>query len=467
MGNNTPNTKPAVKETGGLKAECFPDSITLSWKEVENAGPDVYYQVYYKDNGNPDNPWDLEDAEAPGKHTIANLKTGQEFAIFVRAFNDDGLICSYPVDDEYLLAKTGTVDEEVPPAEDIPIIEEPEGIYVEDPVIEVKDTQAPKVTGLSRRITDRQLDSLTIAWNKAEDNDTPQDELRYDVLLEPYAGGSEPKLFSDVKGYSFTFKDLKPETDYRMTVFAYDRSGNPCQYTPLVATTLKPVADLPRPVSEEKTLYVSAVDTDGLGFNWKKIAGDDIRYDCCIREVGARAWTQVASKCTDMGGMYSGGLKPGTEYVFYVEITDKAGTVLRYEECTAWTKLKKDDPVRINRLPVVIEQNATVLNGTNSVSLTLTYNYVKFDASGQVAGRQTGTWDYKWSNKKGTSKVFTLPANWYFENNRVHVVVKTRVTAVSNWKTNSEGDVDISGGSLTLKLSGHYLKNSVKFTQVK
>lgn len=147
---------------------------------------------------------------------------------------------------------------------------------------------------------------------------------------------------------------------------------------------------------------------------------------------------------------------------------DAVGNVLRYPNDTG-SKAVKTKPAPVNRLNLAIEQGATVLRGTDTICIELTYSYVKYDASGNILGRQNGSWKRKWSNTKTVNDVIALPDGWYFEDNKVHIYIDSRRAAsagLNKWKKCCEGDEDISGGVLHLKLSGSYYSYSVKYTKV-
>ena len=115
------NTNSSIQELGGLRAECFPDSIVLKWEPFSSSGDNpVSYQVYYKDNSSIDNNWIPLPCEESDTFTLTDLQPDTEYAIFVRAYSDSGVIGSYPVEDEYITARTtvAPVIQETPPPRD-------------------------------------------------------------------------------------------------------------------------------------------------------------------------------------------------------------------------------------------------------------------------------------------------------------------------------------------------------------
>lgn len=120
----------------------------------------------------------------------------------------------------------------------------------------------------------------------------------------------------------------------------------------------------------------------------------------------------------------------------------------------------------IRRLPFFIKQNAAILIGSNSISLAIEYNYLQMDASGNVIGRRSNSWENKWSDRSTKTDVIELPENCCFENNQVFIRIMSRKAStpgLNQWKENSSGYVDISGGSLGLELYGNYFTYTVQY----
>ena len=96
-----------------------------------------------------------------------------------------------------------------------------------------KDSQAPTVSSNILALTDNASDHFTIQWEQATDNITSGKDISYEIYLftpdDPvwrvaYVG----------KGIdSYTFSDLKPETNYSCYVSAKDEKGNACKYEAL------------------------------------------------------------------------------------------------------------------------------------------------------------------------------------------------------------------------------------------
>ena len=406
------------------------DTITVSWKpatdNVTSSG-NIIYKIYRTEG----DVWQSPVKQRGGSYYTFNcLKSATRYSIRVEAVDEAGNTYSYS-----------------------------------DNAIMTKDFERPKVTNSTLTLSATRYD-VTVKWTPATDLVTSSGNILYKIYRTEGGAWQTPKQLRG--GSSCQFTGLKPATRYSFRVEAIDEAGNTYQYSDNSTYTLEGTA----PTVGSRVLTRSDLNFKGFTIRWQaandnSTSSSRIRYKVLLKEYDNPndPWRTVKDAYGISSHVFTG-LKSNVKYGYYVMAYDEAGNSLQYPndgKCDLVTT-----PPLINSFTLYIEQTASVLSGTNSVALEVVYNSFQLDANRNRTGQAAvNSWDYKWSNKKGTSKVFTLPANWYFENNRVHVVVKTRVTAVSNWKTNSEGDVDISGGSLTLKLSGHYLKNSVKFTQVK
>ena len=119
----------------------------------------------------------------------------------------------------------------------------------------------------------------------------------------------------------------------------------------------------------------------------------------------------------------------------------------------------------VNRLSFDIEQKASVLKGTNTVYCKLSYTYIKLDSNGNKIGVGTGSWDYKWSNNSGISRVIELPENCYFKNNELLLTFESRRAAsagLNKWKKCSEGYINVTGGKLKIRIEGSYYHYSLR-----
>ena len=322
--------------------------------------------------------------------------------------------------------------------------------------------------------------SISVKWDPA--TTAKPDPYRYQIGLTLENDPWDPWHIVDEVNevYKYTFTGLKSETSYAIFVKAYDGDELVVQY-PLfngcmTAKTLAPDTEAPK--VDNLGIFVKNIKTDGFTIEWEPAtdnvtAADKIRYEVWLKR--SNTPTEPWGKVADRPGLTSytfTGLAAGTMYSFFVRAFDESGNRLQYpldNGCMTAKTLASVNDTRVNKLNLSITQNATVLYGTKTISVELTYNKVQYNAKGQVTAREAGSWNHKWSSRGRVDTVIDLPDNWYFENNKVHVRVRSRRAAsagLNRWKTCSEGDLPLSGDTLKIKLTGNYYDYNVKYTQV-
>jgi hypothetical protein len=97
------------------------------------------------------------------------------------------------------------------------------------------------------------IDSIAISWEKASDNATPQNELRYVVQWGTVASGTLGSYYgwyADMSSY--TIKWLEPNTQYRITVIVSDLALNNNYYDTITVNTLSGTSIIPIEQNELK-----------------------------------------------------------------------------------------------------------------------------------------------------------------------------------------------------------------------
>ena len=131
-----------------------------------------------------------------------------------------------------------------------------------------QDKTAPTISNKTVTATDVTYGSVALAWNKASDNVTKQENLQYSVYRD---GVLCQKMKNET---SYIVGDLKPSTKYTFEVRVEDEAGNISKYNTVQATTTaKPVTVTKYPLFIEGTQVTSANANDFWG------DGGTIKYD--------------------------------------------------------------------------------------------------------------------------------------------------------------------------------------------
>ena len=315
--------QPIIVEVGGLRAECYSDSIVLTWRELTeyNSEDDpVIYQVYYKEK-DLDESWQTVLAD-PGVVTLTELQPDTEYSIFVKAYNDAGTLGSFPESDDFMVARTT-----------LPL-----------------DEEAPTVISSELVVTERTSTTLSVKWNAASDNETEADQIRYEV----YLNGA---LKKDEEGITFfSFTELKANTQYTISVKAYDEAGNVLVYPDFLTKTLDDRA----PIVNNPNLAVKDRSAKSITIQWIPATDNDTKPDEILYKVLRNGIVEREEK--GISSHTFTGLEPNTEYTFCVKAYDAAGNELEYLETSEMTL---DD-----QAPTVSIPNLTVTDRkTDSISI--------------------------------------------------------------------------------------------------
>ena len=122
-------------------------------------------------------------------------------------------------------------------------------------------------------VTEITSNSVTVTWNKATDDFTPQNELRYRPYYRPISGSSSGFLETLVDVATYTFTGLLPDREYSFVIDVMDNSGKRNDYY----------------VSNIKTLF-AIVPVTGVVFNQPPnffIAGETQTLDYIVSPTNA------------------------------------------------------------------------------------------------------------------------------------------------------------------------------------
>ena len=197
-----------------------------------------------------------------------------------------------------------------------------------------KDTDEPKVGSREITVTDRTCDSISIEWERAKDNVTEDDKIRYAVYLSE---GGDFEIKEEAPGIcSYTFTGLKPETSYVFKVKAFDDAGNDMAYSQDADMTL---AKAETTTVDDNMLIVTNRTKDSISIEWglaKGLSSSDnkIRYEIHFYDAGVyfnHSNRSVVVRAAE--GIHTHtftGLKDSTLYAFYVKAIDEKGKEYRF-----------------------------------------------------------------------------------------------------------------------------------------
>ena len=287
-------------------------SITIAWERWAGCtiNPDpITYKVRLKAGGESTYRI-VKEGKGLYTHTITGLNPGTDHYVSVRAFDESGQVCQYPIANGSLKVTTLAADKVAPVASN------------------------RKLTIV--RVTSR---TAAIKWEPATDNMTEAKDIRYRVRI---CEGNNPNEHwrTDIEAKnitSHTFKGLKPNTNYGIYVLALDEAGNTLRYpsnnSVACVDTKRP--DTQPPTAEKDCIYIREAN-EKITIHWNPATDNetspyDMRYEVYIKEVEnpADPWHTYVLK-----GNYSTytfkGLKDKTRYGFFLKAIDESGNEFRY-----------------------------------------------------------------------------------------------------------------------------------------
>ena len=182
-------------------------TISIKWQKATDdlsRQKEIRYVVGLTEAENPSDPWHIVREEMDiCAHTFKGLKNDTLYAFYVMAYDEAGNMTQYPCLDGSMSAKTL------------------------DP-----DNKAPMAANKKLEITDVTEHTISIQWERAKDDNTKSKDVRYVIGLTETDNDQDPWhiVGEDTNICKFTFKWLKPGTNYSFYVMAYDEAGNMTQY---------------------------------------------------------------------------------------------------------------------------------------------------------------------------------------------------------------------------------------------
>lgn len=216
------------------------------------------------------------------------------------------------------------------------------------------NAQAPTIYDTYVRVENIQSARATFVMNAATDDDTPQEDLTYKILMRKHGSG-EP--FNKVYTYNYgvnngkvrinaLYLDQNTKYDYRVSV--EDRCANIAYYDEGVLKTYPADYEIDKeaPTLSNKTLSVTNVTDNYLTLNWTKAKDnlfddEDLIYYIGWKKANNSSYNLPNPKY-DINSYVITGLTPNTTYNFIVRVEDRLGNRSTYDILTYTTSNAQD-----------------------------------------------------------------------------------------------------------------------------
>ena len=206
----------------------------------------------------------------------------------------------------------------------------------------MRDTEKPTprgyVSGYPKAISPTEIE---VKWNKGTDNITAQEDLQYWVSWETKDGTIKhsPELTDETE---YTISDLEPNTEYIINVRVWDKCNSDARYgEKTVKTPPPPDTENPKPQGYVDG-YPKAISPTEIEVKWNPAkdnatAQEDLKYKVvwiiASSLVDRMDWGMAERSDYLQTCEYKiSGLKPNTEYLVDVIVSDKANNLGSYGE---------------------------------------------------------------------------------------------------------------------------------------
>ena len=243
------------------------------------------------------------------------------------------------------------------------------------------DKMPPTVSNETITLGAVTTNSIQISWQKATDNVTAQNELRYRMMImkSTDVGLTTVDWLTDASSYTFT--GLVPNTTYIACVVVYDEANNDTYYDYKTGIMTPAIADTTPPDVLNKTITISNITKSGFKAEWKKAtdlggsAQNKLRYE--IRVEAFRVEYGKATLTDKDTYTFTGlDLTPGTEYGVLLEVYDEAGNKTTYTVALFTVPLSEDKVP-----PTIPDKKITISEITNN-SFKASWNAANDDYTG-------------------------------------------------------------------------------------
>ena len=329
-------------------------TLSIKWEPATDKATKkekIRYCVWIKPCEAPDNAWQkVEDRKGISSFTFENLDINTWYAYYVEAFDEAGNCLRYPKDNGYSTGSTAA------------------------------DKTAPTVNDKTIQVTGTTKDSISIQWEPATDDVTPQDKIRYQMWRRA-TDESSWSMVDEIRGISsYTFKNLKEATNYYIYVRAYDDAANYLQYPgttstsgPLTVSTLAP--DKTAPTVKNRNITVTDVAKNSISVEWEPATDnvtkqENIRYEVWLLQTNpaSGSWKKVENK-KGISSYTFKNLLQETGYSIQVRAYDEAGNSFAYPSDNSGMSVRTLDKTA----PTVKDRTLKVTQTTsNSISIQWT-----------------------------------------------------------------------------------------------
>ena len=342
--------------TKALNVKTVTDSsITITWEKIPDdriPADEIRYIVKLYGLDNLETPIVEKEERGIDSYEFTDLKPATTYKFYVEAYDvEDNKLAEY----EYSYHGETTIK-----------------------TLPSQDKEPPKVNPKSLTL-DTTDNSITVSWEKASDDVTTAEKMLYRVGIYKYDNRQHPEIIEIYGINTYTFTGLEPNTEYRVFVEACDVAGNSSRYTDddddfLAITAPTAPVDNKAPQVASRVLTVTRVTDTGFAVSWEKAlddmtVADKIRYIVRLYGLDNLETPIVEKEEWGISSFEFTGLKPATEYKFYVEAYDEAGNCVRYPDdngyVTATTAEEKD-----TEAPQLLSKTISVDVSPNSITLS-------------------------------------------------------------------------------------------------
>lgn len=208
---NAMNTRPFIPQADIRLVKVTETSVSIEWTKAtdrETAQNKMRYSVTWCV---APYSWDSRRQCTPrmadiSSYTINNLKPETTYDIYIYTADEDGCEAMY---------------------KKLTVTTKARALSRNTSGTSGKNT-APYVLNKNVNVIRLGFDSVTVAWEKSNDRETPQNKMRYSVTWceAPYTWDDRRRVVSRVPNMtSYTINGLKPETVYEMIIYTADEQG--------------------------------------------------------------------------------------------------------------------------------------------------------------------------------------------------------------------------------------------------